>query len=431
MAFEKLREKAERGAARQNTWGNDSNPFDGSRFQSAGLDVPSGIKTVGDFENWLARQPLEVQNQYFQAAGSDGPAINAGIKQKRVEAFRRGETLPGLDETGAGTEGMLSKEDRATGLAAQNIRAGGEIEGMVSQNLGDYTAPYIQDPGVDWRPQDRYHYLGETPDLEVALQEQAINQERTDTTGVDAQKRVLGEYANLYNQGGLNAIDRARIEQARRMRAGQARGQEAAIMQQAEQMGRAGSNTALLGRMQAQQGATNARSMDDLQTMALGLQRRDALLRDQGTLGGQVQTAQDAIDQFNTLGERDRVKANIDRTNKGNELEWGEGNRRESVNAAEYNRGVDSSFGYEGKLSGENTDRRTQTAQFNVGPNQGARGMMRDMAGAKGITMGARDAAGQILGHQYDAEEAAKQAEQDRWVQAGTSALTFGLDKAL
>src|SRR5574342_18168 len=296
MAFmDDIRQKVQRGAARNRANRNDDTTSIGVDPITGG-QLPPGVSTQDQFYDWLASQPVDVQNRYMNADPSK--TAYGEIQQRRVEALRNGEVLPGMTESGGGAP--LEPGQIASLLQASNIQRGMKSEGEVSQNPLDYGYTPALTEDVGYSPQDRYKYLDEVDPLEAALEEQAINQVRTDTTGVDAQKNVLGEYANLYAQGGLNAIDRARLEQARRTRAAQGRSAEEAIMADMEERGRAGSNAELLARQQAQQGATNARSMDDLQTMALGLQRRDALLRDQGTLGGQVQTAQDVIDQFNT-----------------------------------------------------------------------------------------------------------------------------------
>ena len=181
------------------------------------------------------------------------------------------------------------------------------------------------------------------------------------------------------------------MARARQVRATQAKGDRGAIMQRMEQMGRAGGNAELLAQLDAQGQAEQALAMDDLETESMALQRRDSMLRDAGNLGGQVQTAQDAIDRFNTLGERDRIKQNLDRENEARGATWKEDSERDTQFAADKNAAHGAQFSEDSARNARNANRRTEASRFNVSPTQGRRGQIDDMARARQLTAGARE----------------------------------------
>lgn len=310
----------------------------------------------------------------------------------------RAEQLRGMNEIGMGDSSGTSREGRAGAMYGENIADAKDIQDQVDAlGMEDYTYDPAQEQGAGYQLVDQIEHAGAFDPYQAKLQDEAINQTRTDTTGVDAQRGVLGEYANLYAQGGLSAIDRARMAQARQQRMIQNRGAQGAIMARAEQMGRAGGNAELLSRLTTLQGSQNALAQDDMQTNALALERRDALLRDRASLGGRMQEAQDAIDAFNTLGERDRVRQNIDRENRAGEINFDERNVRDRNFTSERNAAHTTQFGEDSARDSRNTDRTNEARRFNVGPNQGRRGQVRDRAEAGADVRNARTNAAEHL----------------------------------
>lgn len=314
-----------------------------------------------------------------------------------------------------GTE--MDRLGRANQLAGQNILDAQGIEAQAAAlGIDDYSYNAALDGGAGWNPEDQYAYLGQMDALG------RTDQRRTDTMGLDAQRSVLGMYSNALAQGGLDASDRARLEQSRSMRATQARGAEQAIMANAAEQGRMGGNAQLLSKLQAQQNSANQGAMDDLNIQAMALDRRNALMSGMGTVGYQVQSAQDAIDQFNTMGERDRKLQNFN-----------EQNSRDRYNTDTTNHGVDLRYGADTERSSLNTDRTNDASRFNVSPGQGSRGMVSDRAAASSGVQNARlNAMTQLTQHQ-EGKDAAKGANTQAWISAlaglggaGVSALTMG-----
>ena len=185
---------------------------------------------------------------------------------------------------------------------------------------------------------------------------------------------------------GLGAVDVERRVADDEDRGGRAA--EEAVMQDAAEQGRGGGNLEFIGRLGAEQAATQQISNQDLQTQALALARKDAALSGMAGVGGQVQSAQDAIDNFNAEGERTRVRENLERQNFANTANFNESNAREHGNADQFNRGVDLGFATDTARSGANADRQNSASQFNASPGQGVRGMMRDRLGLREAAAG-------------------------------------------
>lgn len=338
---------------------------------------PSNIKTEADFGKWLAHQNTETQDYYlFQNPDYTNENANGGARKQlnliqqaleaeRNEAFKKGDILPGVDESGQGT--TLDNRGRAAALEAKGIRNIDEAAAGVSDQVGDYTVNPTMDPGAGYNLTDRLSYLGDQP----LYEEKAIDQARTDTSGVDAQKYALGELKSNYAQGGLSAIDRARMAESQRIREAQARGAREGVRANAEEQGRAGGNLSFLLQSRANADANAGRARDDLETQALALQRKDAMLKGIGDVGGSIQTANDAIDHFNTQGQRDVQASNV-----------GEMRGREHADVATKNVGAATQFATDTARSGANTDRANAGEFFNKGQQGGQRGLFRDKLAA-------------------------------------------------
>lgn len=330
-----------------------------------------------------------------------------------------------------GTYTGADRDQRADMLRGENINDAQDLMDSVSTNLDDYTINPTLERDVGWRPQDRYEYLGnEDVDLDAALQERAIDQSRTETGGRDAQMRALSAIEDTVNQGGLSAIDRARLMRTGRMRDVQARGQREAILSNMEEQGRGGSNAEMIALLGGAQQNQNMKAMDDAQTAALGLERTDRLRSQAAGIGADVQTADDAIDRFNTAGRREMEAQNLDRMNKARELEFGERNLRKRENQAYRNKGVDKGFDYEQGLEERNVGTLNEAEAANKSAGYGTRGMVRDKAGVMGFLQGARDSAANSLSTLQAEKRQSEHAAEQAWISAGSSLLSAGLPLA-
>src|ERR1700741_1247461 len=302
---------------------------------------PEATESAAAYGKWLPHPDEATQNYYLweNEEGNDADAaqraeIRKALEGERNEAFKRGEQLPGVSESGQGT--TLDERGRAAALEAKGIRGIDYAAGKVSQSPSDYTYTPDMDKGAGYDLSEQFQYFGANSfdPLAVAAHEKAIDQVRKDTAGVEGQKFSLGEMQKNYAQGGLSAIDRARIAESTRIREAQARGAREAIQANAAEQGRGGGNLSFLLQQKANQDATSGRAMDDLQTQALALQRQDAMLRGISDTGSSIQNAQDIIDHLNAQGQRDVQQREADRENAANERNFEETTGRQRQDAA-------------------------------------------------------------------------------------------------
>ncbi len=330
----------------------------------------------------MAYWPIEVQDQIFQGINSSGGVNNGDRLQTnldrertrvRQEAFRnwaanggKGPLPPGVDRSGGGTG--LAPDAVQSLLSSMGTAEAESIQGQ-QPGLDAYQEDVVLDQGagsfLDRLKGDPNAWYDESVEGMNLTEYEAAKQERTYTTGRDAQVRSLDEYDAVIDQGGLTDIDRARIEEMRQTTARRARGQEEAIMADAAEQGRGGGNASLLLRNQAQQAATNQRALGDMQTAALGLERKDQAIRNRGFLGGDVQLADDAIDKLNTENSQATLDNNAAAKNKAEAERWGleMDHKDENVDVTQGAHAVDHDT--ETARSERNTDRTNEQNRYN------------------------------------------------------------------
>lgn len=183
-----------------------------------------------------------------------------------------------------------------------------------------------------------------TPELQIALTQQASelgnfvpNQDQQ-----DAQKAALQSMIQT-GRAGLNASDRAELQQIRNQTAQQVKGQEQAILQNMAQRGMGGSGEELAARLMAgQQGAELANTQGN-QLAAQAQQRSLQALAQSGQLAGQmtqadfsraqqIAQAQDAINRFNTGNSQQVQAANVLAKNQAQEANLKEKQRIADTN---------------------------------------------------------------------------------------------------
>jgi len=170
----------------------------------------------------------------------------------------------------------------------------------------------------------------------------------TDPRLMNAQYAALNQLQDIGNQGGLTAIDRARMNQISQENATEARGAREALQQNAQRMGRGGSGLSLMDQMLGQQAAATRVSNEGVNTAAIAQQRAlDAILQS-GQLGGQMQSnefnqkaqvaaAQDAINKFNAQNRQQVGLYNTTNSNNAQAANLAEKQRIADANVATAN----------------------------------------------------------------------------------------------
>jgi hypothetical protein len=139
---------------------------------------------------------------------------------------------------------------------------------------------------------------------------------QADLEALATAKKALGSIEDVYQQGGLTAIDRARLEDIRRRNQMQERASREAILSDLEQRGQAGSGVELASRLINEQGSAERQTQEALGVEALAEQRALQAMVDAGTLGRTLSqdefnrqyltgAATDEVNKFNTIGWRE------------------------------------------------------------------------------------------------------------------------------
>lgn len=148
-----------------------------------------------------------------------------------------------------------------------------------------------------------------------------MNTVKADPTYKKAAMKALMGLQSVADQGGLTAVDRARIADVQDQQRAENQGAQQAIMQNAQERGVAGSGLEYMSRLMAQQGAATRANRAGLDVAAQAQERALKALIESGQIGermgaqdfgeqAQVAQAQDAIDRFNTANRQNVEMAN-------------------------------------------------------------------------------------------------------------------------
>lgn len=167
-------------------------------------------------------------------------------------------------------------------------------------------------------------YAGDiTPEMAATIQQNPslMNTMTYDTTGKGAQLEALSRLQGISTNGGMDATDKAKLNDIESRTGQQERGAREAVMQNARERGVGGGGNELVAQLMADQnGATNANAAG-LDVASQAQQRALQAIQQSGQLGGQIESqnygeeankaaAQDAINKFNTQNSQAVVGAN-------------------------------------------------------------------------------------------------------------------------
>lgn len=189
-----------------------------------------------------------------------------------------------------------------------------------------------------------------TPEeAQLFLQDQsAMNDITLDPALRQAQMDALASLQDISSQGGLTAIDKARLNDITQEENARARGAREAILSSAEARGMGGSGMSIAAQLQNAQDSATRASNRGTDVAAQAQQRALDALQAAGQLGGQIgqqdfsqqaQIAQanDAISRFNTQNKQDVSNLNTQTRNQAQQLNLAEKQRIADANAATRN----------------------------------------------------------------------------------------------
>lgn len=160
-----------------------------------------------------------------------------------------------------------------------------------------------------------------------------------------AQQSALQQLQQIGNEGGLTAIDRAKIQDINDETNQVNRGQEQAIMQNARERGIGGSGLELASRLQAQQSAADRASRQGTDVAALAEQRALDAIQGAGNLAGKMQES-----EYQGQAQKAQAQNAIDAANaammqQGNMFNTQNNNAAQMQNLAEKQRISDTNTG--------------------------------------------------------------------------------------
>jgi hypothetical protein len=188
------------------------------------------------------------------------------------------------------------------------------LQALTPPNLQQYILPYQQAVLVGQL----------TPEEAVAqLQQQTAMAGITIPSELlSAQQGALSKLKQIADEGGLTAVDRARLFDAKNEMATASRGAQEAIMQNAQQRGVGGSGMEMANRMLAQQAAATRGSAAGVNVAAEAQKRALEAIQQQGTMATGMRTqgfnedarkaeATDSINRFNVGLTNQTQAANV------------------------------------------------------------------------------------------------------------------------
>lgn len=215
------------------------------------------------------------------------------------------------------------------------------LSSLTPPNLQQYILPYQQAVVVGRL----------TPEEAVAqLQEQsAMDGVQVSPDLISAQKQALSQLKQVADEGGLTAIDRARLFDAKEEMATASRGAQEAILQEAQRRGVGGSGMEMANRMLAQQAAATRGARAGVDVAAEAQRRALEAIQQSGALAGTMRNqefseqarkaeATDAINRFNTDLTNRTQQANIQTRNAAQAANLAEAQRISEFNIGQRER---------------------------------------------------------------------------------------------
>lgn len=176
------------------------------------------------------------------------------------------------------------------------------------------------------------------------LQSNAFNDIVTDPELEGAQKQALSELQRVSTEGGLTAVDRARLADITDQQNQEARGRNEAIMQSARERGTGSSDMNLINQLINEQSAADRASKRGLDVAALAQDRALQSMISEGNLAGGIRgqdyaeeakkaEAENAIDLFNKQTLNQTNLYNVEAANKAQAANLAEKQRVADTNA--------------------------------------------------------------------------------------------------
>lgn len=203
-----------------------------------------------------------------------------------------------------------------------------------------------------------------------------------------AQQGALQQLQQIGSEGGLTAIDKAKLQDVTDQQNQVNRGQEQAIMQNARERGIGGSGLELASRLQGQQSAADRASRQGTDVAALAEQRALAAIQGAGQMGGQMQEAEFSGGAQKAQSQNAIDAANTAMMNQGNMYNTQNANAAQATNLGEKQRIADTNVGLGNTQEQYNKALPEQTFQNNLAKAQSEAGIYGNWANAAAAKKG-------------------------------------------
>lgn len=212
------------------------------------------------------------------------------------------------------TASTAASEARLNEASARLQRAMTSLEGLTPPNLLDFVQPFQRAVAAgQLTPEEATFKMAEASKMNgITIPPEILS----------AQQSALSKITAIAEGGGLTAMDRARLLDIQDEQAARSRGEQEAIVQNAQQRGVAGTGIEQASRLLSQQGAATRSARAGTDVAADAQRRALEAIQASGTLSGtmrnqafseqsQKAAAQDAIDKFNTSFQNQTNAANV------------------------------------------------------------------------------------------------------------------------
>lgn len=250
-----------------------------------------------------------------------------------------GGVVAGIAGAGAGIAsgimGANAKKSAANKAAAAKQQAADQYE--------EINIPEIDQQLLEL---ERIKYTGDlTPE-----QEQAIEQKESELKAIktspelrDAQLKALRKLQQVGDEGGLTAIDKAKMNEIMSQAGKAEQANRAAVLQNFQARGMGGSGLELAAQLAGNQSAAEQAGQAGFNVASEANKRALDAIMNAGQLGGQIRgqefgeeqakaSAQDAINRFNAANQQEVMARNVGRSNQAQERNLNARQQIEGVN---------------------------------------------------------------------------------------------------
>jgi hypothetical protein len=222
----------------------------------------------------------------------------------------------------------------ASSLLGKKKKGGIDPLALAMQEFSRIQAPTAEEMKIQLQQYVEAGVLTPEQAQTILMEDTAYNDIALDPGTREAQADALRQLSDISNQGGMTAIDRARMMEINDDMQTANRGAQQAITQNMAERGVSGSGAELAARLSGQQAASSNNARAGAEVAAEAQRRALEAIMAKGNLGGSMRgqdhqqaaakaQARDAINQFNATNRQNVINSNVDRRTQANAANLG------------------------------------------------------------------------------------------------------------